>query len=325
MGEIKIRKCVIIFFTCLINFILSKGIVYAAPPAAIQSFSCTSGATSTIWPRNTFSYNCTVSLKNLVSGNTYKVGAYSSSYITTKAQGNGGSIDFRTPEYRYTIVGPAQSGVPVNITTDNAGATTTIVKNGITGVSTDSFSFTVYYTTYEADYGDTNYEQNITISLYQSDNNNLATKSSTLAFTIANKQYISISSAPSITLPIAFSLGQYYDSNTFTINVKANNTWALRAMLPAALNDGYGSTIPIGSNYVTSSGSGFLTYNRVNFAAANTYYTFATNNAGVYITGTSDNINLSGIDVITKHTLLTTDLFNSGAYAQATDYRVVSP
>ena len=104
--------------------------------------------------------------------------------------------------------------------------------------------------------------------------------------------------------------------------VKANNNWTLQTLLTGDLTiDTY--SIPVDSNYFRASGAGFTNFapTKTQFAAANTYYNIA---QGVH-TGSSDSMNLNGVDVLMTYTVRTTSLFTPAPYTTTTTLNVTTP
>lgn len=315
----------------LLAIIFSNNVVFCQ---SITSFTCLGPVATPAWPRNNFINNCTIVI-NRAGRVGLKVGVYATSYNTTKVSGNGPTpLDYRqpeTPDYRFKADGPLQGGTPANITTNATVATgITLVKNNINTDGDANFSFNINYRTYEADYGDTNYTQVYRVRVFRSTDVTAATTANqSYNFQIANKQYITVSAPPDVTLSNSaqvFTLGQYYDSNSLTVAVKANNTWKLQLKLAGDPTDAT-KTIPVASNYFYCSGAGFINLapTRTSFALANTYYDAAQNNAGVYRTGTADNINLSSVNVTTLLSLRTTNVFDRGNYLTTATFNVISP
>lgn len=264
-----------------------------------------------------------------VDGETgLKVGAFVNDYTTTRNSGNGTDITLTAPEHRFKADGPLQAGTPENITTSNLGGTVTVVQNNINS-DVSGLSVELEYTTYEADYGDTNYTQNFTFAVYRDNGAAVDTASSSISFTIENRQTLTVSTNPTVSLTSSadiFSSNQYFDSNNITISVKANNTWKLDIKVAANLTDG-GKTIPITSTTFRCSGAGFdnLAASRTQFAVADTYYGAAQNNNGTNRTGTSDNISLDAVDVTATYSAQTTALFDQGNYSAVSTFQLTSP
>lgn len=311
---------------CLMILGITSSSVLAAP--TLTNLSCGAVSATASWPRNTFKTTCTMDIT--VDGETgLFVGAYVGDYITTKNSGNGSNITLTGPEHRLNVDGPLQGGTPANVTTSNTGAAVTQVQNGI-NVDVSGLTVDVEYTTYEADLGDTNYTQNFTFAVYRDGTAAVSTQASSMTFTIANKQYIAVSAAPSVTLTSSseiFSVDQYYDSNNITVSVKANNTWKLQAKVAGNLSDGGTKTIPITSTYFSCSGAGFnnLAAARTQFAVADTYYDAAQETGGDFSTGTSDNISLDAKNVTTTYSLKTTSTFEKAIYTSDTTFNLISP
>ncbi|OGI00653.1 MAG: hypothetical protein A2Y25_06885 [Candidatus Melainabacteria bacterium GWF2_37_15] len=315
--------------------------------AEIISVTCGSATSSTNWPRKTFKYSCTATASELLTSTRYKIGVYTSNYTTTKTgTGNGSNLTYNdfsdttdpahpNGTYRFQADGPAQGRTgtsSINITTDSQKNKVTIIQDDFTHVTSQIVNFDVYYRTYERDCGDTDYNQGLIVGLYGNTSGNMITSGtlgSPLAFTTENKYYLSISAPPTVNITTSypvFDLNNYYDSNTFTVNVKSNSTWKLQTKLNSGLSSG-GNSIPAASNYFRASGSGFnnLAPGRTQFATANTYYDVAQNSAGVYTTGTSDNINLAPAAVSVTYSLKITDIFNTGTYTTTNLINLVTP
>lgn len=301
---------------CLLSLILiligQK--VYAA---SITGVSCSAPSASTSWPRNTFNSSCNVSV-DITGESNVKIGIKTTNTSTAKLSGNGNNLDYTSPEQRFKSEGMSVSTSPSYVATN-------ITSSG-------SSSIGVSYITYEADYGDTQYQQDFTFGLYRtSDNAELSTYSTSITFTIANKQYIMISTAPTISLTGSaqvYSDNQFYDANSFTATVKANNTWKLQTKLVDLPTDGP-NNIPISSIYYKCD-SDALNYDclytsRTQVGSENTFYDLAQNNNGDYFTGTSDNINLSGKNITVTYSLKTSEAFLKGNFSTENILRVISP
>ena len=312
------------------------------------SVSCGSVSAVTSWPRNIFKASCTAVVTGISSGTTYKLGIYTSNYTTTKiGSGHGSNLSYNSPvdssdflhpngTYRFQVDGPKQgrSGTTsVNITTNSGKNGVTVFQDQFSGVTAKTVDFDLYYRTYEADYGGTEYNQNFIVGLYGGRNGGLILSSSPaspLDFTIANKNYLAVSGPLSNTLSSSdifpFNSLNDIDSNTITISVKANNTWRLQTLLAGNLISG-SNNIPVSSNYFRATGSGFsnLASSKTQFANANNYYNIAQNTSGVYTTGTSDHINLSSINISIIYNVRTTSIFSSGAYTNTTTFNLLSP
>lgn len=297
----------------------------------LTALSCGVPSPTAAWPRNTFTTTCTMNVT--MGGDTdLKIGVYTGDYTTTKNSGNGSNITYTSPEHRFKALGPKQAGTPANITTGDTGGTSTIVRDSITTDQT-GISVDLKYTTYEADYGGTEYTQPFTFALYRDNNAAIDTSGSQMTFTIENKQYIHVTTDPTITLTGSsqvFSINQYFDSNTMTAEVRANNTWKLRTELLGVPTDG-GKTIPKTSTYFKASGSGFenLATTRTQFADINTYYDVAQNTDGTNRTGTTDNINLDPVNVVVTNSLKTLgtmeQAYDVGTYHCDSRFQVISP
>lgn len=321
------------FFVAIIFCLMILGnhsVCYAGTPT-LTNLSCGAVSATASWPRNTFKTTCTMDVT--VDGETgLSVGAYVGDYITVKNSGNGSNITLTGPEHRLKVDGPLQAGTPANVTTSNTGAAVTQVQNNI-DANVSGLSVDVEYTTYEADLGDTNYTQNFTFALYRDAGAAISTQASSMTFTIVNKQYIAVSADYTLTFAGSsqvYSANQYYDTNNVTITVKANNTWKLQSKLLTIPTEG-GNTIPITSTYFIASGSDFenLASSRTQFAVVDTYYDVAQNTNGDYSTGTTDNINLDGISVVTTYSVKTLGTFETaykkGDYTCDSRYLVISP
>lgn len=324
-----------IFNFALITLFLFFGFINsAAYGVTTLGVSCTPPVAVANWPRNVFSSTCTITVTRTTELNL-KVGIYATAYNTTRIGGTAGPspINYRTPEnpiYRFQANGPLQGGTPANINT----ATTVaggilLVKNGIS--VNDVFDVPITYTTYEADIGGTIYRQQFRVRLFLSNNNtSRTTAAQNYDFTIANRQYVTISAPPVVTLANSnqvFTTGQYYDSNNYTVSVSANNTWALQTRLVTNPTSG-GDTLPVTSQYFRCAADANFTCSataRTQYAVANTYYNMANNTAGVYSTGTADNINLSSRSVSITNSLLNSSVFTKGDYTTTIDFNVHSP
>lgn len=326
-----ILKCSVFSILCVTVLLFSGNIAYCAPPA-INSFSCDPLVEITAWPKNTLKTTCNININLPSGGTTYKIGVYAANYNTVKNSGNGPTIDYRTPEdpvYRFQANGPYQAGTPANITTSSTGGTVTIVVNNITRTSPQDYSFDLLYNTFEADYGDTNYSQSVTVAVYKNNNAPLVTQTGSRSFTIRNRQIYSISAAPVVQLTSfadVFTLNQYHYSNTFTAYVAANNSWKLQTSLSGDLMAGSDS-LPFNTNYFKSDGTGFdnLAPAYTNFTAANTYYDVAQNSAGEYTTGSVDGKNLSNKNITFSYAFKNTQPFKSGNYLTTTIFKLISP
>jgi len=305
---------------------LSVSPSFAAPK--ISTISCGSPIEEPNWPRNVFRFNCSATVSGIKS-EPLSLGVYTSNYNTTRVSGNGRTIDYRQPEnpiYRLRADGPLQNGIPENITTQASKTTVTMVVDNIRTNTT--YDFDLLYTTYEADLGDTDYKQNFTVGLYSKGNLAISSKSSSVPFTIQNKSYITVSGPIRVimTPDKIFSFNNIFDSNFVTVTLKCNNTWKLQTKL---LNDlvSNGNTILASSNYFQASGTGFvnLASSPVRFLVKNTLYDAAQETSGVYSTGTTDNINLRGLDIIFKYSFKNTQLFKSGDYTTDGVFNLISP
>lgn len=315
-GVEKINKFFAVLFLSVLLYLVS-GMFYYASAASITGVSCPAPSATASWPRNTFNTTCSVTVD--ITGETnVKIGIRTANTTTTKLSGNGSNLNYTTPEQRFT----ANS---VNVGTTVADVYTNISSSG-------DYNVPLAYITYEADYGDTNYQQDFTFVLRRSsDSAELGTSASSITFTIANKQYVSVSASPTVTLTGSsqvFSTDQYYDAaSAVTISVKANNTWKVQSKLAGNLISG-GSNIPATSMYykcTANAGFDCLYTTRTQYAAADTYYDIAQENSGDYSTGTSDSINLDAKNVEFTTTLKTTATFDKGDYTTTGTFKVTSP
>ena len=320
----KIKIVFKILFSLLIILLINNAAF--AGPAESLTFTCGSGTPTSNWPRNTFSYSCSISASKLKTDTTYDIGVYTGSYTTSKTGGNGSDITYTSPEHRLKVDGPDQGGTFENVTTNSSQATITMIKSGITGVTSYSDTLTFTYVTYEADFGDTDYSQSVTAILFgpasgnKSDNDNLT-------FTIEDRYLIVASASPSVTLTPSdvYTADQDFDSNTFTFTITANNTWLLETQISDL--DSASDTIQESSNYFRATGTGFnnLAASKTNFVRSNTYYDIAENSSGVYTTGTSNNISLNSLYVAVIYNLRTTDFFSKGIYTTTAYFNLNTP
>lgn len=291
--------------------------------------SCGIVSSSTVWPRKTFTATCSVTADSLNTGSTYKIGIFTSNYTTTKVSGNGSNLDYENPEHRFKVNGPDQAGTPANITTSSNGSKSTPIKTGITGVTNYSTNFDISYITYEADVGDTTYQQPFILGLYIGNGSSATSTPINMDFTIERIQHSITTSAPptaNVSVVNAITPNAEQDSNTFTVNVKANSTWLLKTQLSGNLLSG-GDTIPVSSEYFRATGSGFsnLASTKTQFATAGIDYNVAQNSAGVYTTGSSDGISLNTLGVQVIYTHKTTSIFSPNSYTTNTTLLLNSP
>jgi hypothetical protein len=171
------------------------------------------------------------------------------------------------------------------------------------------------------------------VALYKtSDNSELDSAADSITFDIVNKAYVTDSSPPTVTLSNSdevFDIDKYYDSNSITVAVKANNSWILKTKLAGNPTSG-GDTIPVASNYYRAEdpvGGVFsnLASSRTSFAVADTYYNVAESNALTYTTGSGNGIDLDADEVTVIFSLKTTGVFNVGSYSTNATYQVTAP
>jgi len=316
-------------FTLLIFCSFIAGVLPCYSAAKIQNLSCTSALAIPNWPRNVFIATCSANITGVAKNDSLSLGIYTSNYNTTKVSGNGPTIDFRQPEspvYRFRANGPLQGGSPANITTLATRTSVTMLANTITVNKTVDFD--ILYTTYEADYGGTQYSQPFNVGLYSTGSLPINIKNSALSFIIENVNNVSVSGPLNVqmTPDKVFTFNNIFESNPVTVTIKTNNIWKLQANL---LNDliSEGNIIPVGSNYFQISGTGFtnLSATPVQFVLTNTFYDAAQSSPSVYRTGTSDNISLNPLNLILKYSFKNTALFKSGIYTADTVFNLVSP
>jgi len=315
--------------TLLVFCVFIAGELPCYSAAKIQNLSCTSPSAVPNWPRNVFIAACSANITGVAKNDNLSLGIYTSNYNTTKVAGNGSTIDYRQPEspiYRFRVIGPLQGGLPANITTLATRTSVTMVANNITTNATVDFD--ILYTTYEADYGGTQYSQPFNVGLYSTGSLPINIKNSSLSFVIENRSDVSVSGPliVQMTPDKVFTFNNTFESNPVTVTVKSNNIWKLQVNL---LNDLIfeGNILPVSSNYFQASGTGFtnLSSSPVQFVLTNTYYDAAQSSTGVYRTGTTDNINLNPLNMILKYSFKNTALFKSGLYASDTVFNLVSP
>lgn len=332
-------KTLFIGFMCLITLVLS-GFFNAC---FAQTLTAACGAVSEVpsWPRNKMRMDCTLTISGL-GGGDHSIMINPDSYNTTRNSGNGPNpLVVTSPEHRINgcvnATSSANCGTPAtNLTTDTAYTTGVLLYT--TAINGTYYS-RIDYTTYEADTGGTNYTQNLTFRVFKNSSEaELTNDTDTLTFTVANKQYVSKTAHPTITLvgsSEVYSFDTFFSSNTITVNVKANNTWKLQAELLGVPTDA-AKTIPITSTYFyIGSSANYVEIASTNaatptqFAATSTYYDVASNNGGTFTTGTSDSINLDSIGVTFTYRLKNlsdwSDAYDQGNYSCTGRFKVISP
>lgn len=289
----------------------------------MTAITCNAPIQTTSRPRVTFRRTCQVDIKSLKpTEKPGKLGVSLSTYTTSKTSGNGGNINVTSPEnpiYRFRVIGTEQGGNPANITTNELSTNTTIIQDNIN--TTGIYSFDLLYTAYEADTGATSYSHTVNLNYYRKNSSTYLSRSTyNFTFTTLNFGDVSISGPLSISLlpSQVYTLNTYYDSNTVTISVYANNTWALQTEI-----SGYSGL----SHYFRASGSGFdnLAPSRTPFLQNNTLYNVAKNINGIYTTGSSNGIYLNPLYVMLTYSYYNQNVLNAGVYSYNTVLNINSP
>lgn len=297
----------------------------AAGDSQIVSVSCPgTSEQAPIGSEINFTTTCTVNISVDPADSPVQLQMRVTSDTTTKTAGNGGNLTITSPENRLIANGS------FGITT--AGSPTT-VESGITGNTTLNLT----YKTWEADVGDTSYIQTFELQLLNSGGAPVTqgwySTGTSLSLTTKNITEVSVLAAPTVTLTTSnevFSQNTYYDSNSFTVRVKANNSWILKTQMARnPTDDSTTETINVNNVYYRCNTSGnydCLHSSNTQFATTATYYDVAQNNVGDPTTGSSDNRALDTVDVTVLYAGRTsTNVYPKSDYTSDTTFQVTAP
>lgn len=319
------RNIVLLLIAFIFSGIFSLKGLCAVPTISLTA--CIDTASENNGPpyTKTFQQSCTVNV-NPNGNSNVMVAVYALGTTTSRISGNGNDLSYTSLD-RFKVVGPLQSGFPVSVPTAESTAAT--VQNNIN--TSTSFPVTTTYTTYEADLGDTTYTQNYVVAVFDNVGSPFGSAASGLmSFTIPNKAFINVIGAPSISFTNSAEVlnpFQTKESNTITVQVRANNTWLLQSKLDQAPYDGIvDQNIDISNNAFKVSGNGFTNLASVYtpFSLVDTYYNAAQSTG--FTTGTVDNRSLLYKDVIFTFRVENNPIpYTKGSYSSQVTFYIQNP